>query len=315
MSRAKFCAAIEVLNQHAIGYFTRGRNRPGDFRSHLRVPQLLNNSMSLGLSFETHEIGLGASEARRHYVSRRRGRRLPRRRRHRSRPRFSCDLSAALRGRNQRVRANCASRSTSTPTSAPADSRRAASLGPHAHGPGDRSREYRRVLRRSQHVLGRRRIHAHARHGLGGAQNHCGRARAGSPSPAFELAASRRKKVTAVHKANVMKVSDALFLREVRDVAKNYPGVAYDEQLVDSMAALLVRDAARFDVVVTTNMFGDILVRRSRRTCPAALGLAGSLNAGDSHAHGAGAARLRAGYCRAGQGQSHFPDSFRRHAA
>ena len=100
---------------------------------------------------------------------------------------------------------------------------------------------------------------------------------------AFQLASSRRKKVTAVHKANVMKVSDALFLREVRAVAQNYPGVAYDEQLVDSMAALLVRDAARFDVVVTTNMFGDILSDEAAELS-GSLGLAGSLNAGESHA-------------------------------
>ncbi len=100
---------------------------------------------------------------------------------------------------------------------------------------------------------------------------------------AFQLASSRRKKVTAVHKANVMKVSDALFLREVRAVAKNYPGVSYDEQLVDSMAALLVRDAARFDVVVTTNMFGDILSDEAAELS-GSLGLAGSLNAGESHA-------------------------------
>jgi 3-isopropylmalate dehydrogenase len=100
---------------------------------------------------------------------------------------------------------------------------------------------------------------------------------------AFELASSRRKKVTAVHKANVMRVSDALFLREVRAVAKDFPGIAYDEQLVDSMAALLVRDAARFDVVVTTNMFGDILSDEAAELS-GSLGLAGSLNAGEKHA-------------------------------
>jgi 3-isopropylmalate dehydrogenase len=100
---------------------------------------------------------------------------------------------------------------------------------------------------------------------------------------AFELASSRLKKVTAVHKANVMRVSDALFLREVRAVAKDFPGIAYDEQLVDSMAALLVRDAARFDVVVTTNMFGDILSDEAAELS-GSLGLAGSLNAGEAHA-------------------------------
>jgi 3-isopropylmalate dehydrogenase len=65
-----------------------------------------------------------------------------------------------------------------------------------------------------------------------------------------------------VHKANVLKVTDGLFLRECRKVASEFPDVAYDEQLVDSMAALLVRDAQRFDCVVTTNMFGDILSTR-----------------------------------------------------
>lgn len=100
---------------------------------------------------------------------------------------------------------------------------------------------------------------------------------------AFELAATRRKKVTAVHKANVMKVSDALFLREVQAVAKDYPGIAYEEQLVDSMAALLIRDAARFDVIVTTNMFGDILSDEAAELS-GSLGLAGSLNAGEAHA-------------------------------
>ena len=99
---------------------------------------------------------------------------------------------------------------------------------------------------------------------------------------AFELAKTRRKKVTAVHKVNVMKVSDALFLREVRAVAETFPEVAYEEQLVDSMAALLVRDAARFDVVVTTNMFGDILSDEAAELS-GSLGLAGSINAGDTH--------------------------------
>jgi 3-isopropylmalate dehydrogenase len=100
---------------------------------------------------------------------------------------------------------------------------------------------------------------------------------------AFELAATRRrKKVTAVHKANVLRISDGLFLREVRAVAKDYPGVAYDEQLIDSMTAMLVRDAARYDVVVTTNMFGDILSDEASELS-GSLGLAGSINASDTH--------------------------------
>lgn len=99
---------------------------------------------------------------------------------------------------------------------------------------------------------------------------------------AFELAKTRRRKVTAVHKANVIKMSEALFLGEVRKVAAAHSDVKYEEQLVDSMAALLVRDAAQFDVVVTTNMFGDILSDEASELS-GSLGLAGSLNAGDSH--------------------------------
>lgn len=99
----------------------------------------------------------------------------------------------------------------------------------------------------------------------------------------FALAERRRRKVTAVHKANVLKVTEGLFLGEVRKVAVRFPDVAYDEQLVDSMAALLVRDAQRFDVVVTTNMYGDILSDEASELS-GSLGLAGSLNAGDTHA-------------------------------
>ncbi|MFI5023323.1 MAG: isocitrate/isopropylmalate dehydrogenase family protein [Alphaproteobacteria bacterium] len=100
---------------------------------------------------------------------------------------------------------------------------------------------------------------------------------------AFELARERRRKVTAVHKANVLRLSDGLFLREVRKVAGEFPDVALDEVIVDAMAALLVRDARRFDVIVTTNMFGDILSDEAGELS-GSLGLAGSLNAGDSHA-------------------------------
>jgi 3-isopropylmalate dehydrogenase len=85
-----------------------------------------------------------------------------------------------------------------------------------------------------------------------------------------------------VHKANVLKVTEGLFLREVRAVAAQNKDVAYDEQLVDSMAALLVRDAARFDVVVTTNMYGDILSDEAAELS-GSLGLAASINAGDAH--------------------------------
>jgi len=97
---------------------------------------------------------------------------------------------------------------------------------------------------------------------------------------AFDIALKRRKKVTAVHKANVLKVSDGLFLREVRKVAQDYPGVELEETIIDATAALLVRDPARFDVMVTTNMFGDILSDEAAELS-GSIGLAGSLNGGD----------------------------------
>ncbi len=99
---------------------------------------------------------------------------------------------------------------------------------------------------------------------------------------AFKLAGQRRCKVTAVHKANVLRVSDGLFLECVRQVAARYPGVAYEEKLIDAMAALLIRNPSAFDVIVTTNMFGDILSDEASELS-GSLGLAASLNAGADH--------------------------------
>jgi isocitrate/isopropylmalate dehydrogenase len=100
---------------------------------------------------------------------------------------------------------------------------------------------------------------------------------------AFKLAEHRRRKITVVHKANVLRVSDGLFLECVRQVAARNPQVEYEEQLVDAMAALLIRDASVFDVIVTTNMFGDILSDEAAEIS-GSLGLAASLNAGTAHA-------------------------------
>lgn len=97
---------------------------------------------------------------------------------------------------------------------------------------------------------------------------------------AFELAQTRRRRVTVVHKANVLKISDGLFLRSVEEVAKAYPEVALEEMLVDAAAAMLVRDPGRFDVVLTTNMFGDILSNEAAELS-GGLGLAPSLNVGE----------------------------------
>jgi isocitrate/isopropylmalate dehydrogenase len=100
---------------------------------------------------------------------------------------------------------------------------------------------------------------------------------------AFVLAMQRRKKVTAVHKANVLRVSDGLYLECTRAVAARFPQVEYEERIMDAMAALLVRDASAFDVIVTTNMFGDILSDLASEIS-GGLGLAASINAGSAHA-------------------------------
>ncbi len=100
---------------------------------------------------------------------------------------------------------------------------------------------------------------------------------------ACEEAMKRRKHLTIVSKANVLKLSDGLFMREARAVAAQYPDLKVDEVLVDAMASLLVRTPEVYDVIVTTNMFGDILSNQASELA-GGLGLAGSLNAGDTHA-------------------------------
>ena len=100
---------------------------------------------------------------------------------------------------------------------------------------------------------------------------------------AFELASARRKRVTIVHKANVLKVTDGLFIEACRDVAREFPGVAVDDVIVDAMMAHVVRNPQRFDVIVTTNMYGDILSDLTAELS-GSLGLAASLNAGTAHA-------------------------------
>jgi len=100
---------------------------------------------------------------------------------------------------------------------------------------------------------------------------------------AFKQAEQRRSRVTAVHKANVLRTTCGLFLECCREVASQYPGVVYEEQLVDSMAALLVRQPEVYDVVVTTNMFGDILSDLASELA-GSLGIAPSLNSSETHA-------------------------------
>ncbi|MBM3537784.1 MAG: isocitrate/isopropylmalate dehydrogenase family protein [Alphaproteobacteria bacterium] len=100
---------------------------------------------------------------------------------------------------------------------------------------------------------------------------------------AFELARGRSRHVTVVHKANVLRISDGLFLRETRKVAREFPDVKCDEVIIDAMAALLIRDPSKFDVVVTTNMYGDILSDEAAELS-GSLGLGGSINRSDTRA-------------------------------
>jgi len=68
-----------------------------------------------------------------------------------------------------------------------------------------------------------------------------------------------RQRITAVHKANIMKLSDGLFLECARKVAREYPALEYDEIIIDNCAMQLVRDPGRFDVLLMENLYGDIL--------------------------------------------------------
>jgi len=97
---------------------------------------------------------------------------------------------------------------------------------------------------------------------------------------AFEISSKRKKMVTAVHKANVFRVTDGLFLEKVREVAAEFRGVKLEEMLVDAMAARLVREPGRFDVVLSTNMYADILSDLAAELS-GSLGLAGAILAGE----------------------------------
>ncbi len=77
---------------------------------------------------------------------------------------------------------------------------------------------------------------------------------------AFEHARRhKRKKVTGIHKANIMKLSDGLFLDSVRAVAREYPEITYDEKIIDAACMHLVMNPGQFDVLVLPNLYGDIV--------------------------------------------------------
>jgi isocitrate dehydrogenase (NAD+) len=95
--------------------------------------------------------------------------------------------------------------------------------------------------------------------------------------------ANGRRKLTIVHKANILKFSQGLFLDTGRAVAKEYPDVPLEEKIIDNMAMQLVLDPSQFDVIITTNMFGDILSDLCSGLV-GGLGLAPSANIGEDAA-------------------------------
>ncbi len=102
---------------------------------------------------------------------------------------------------------------------------------------------------------------------------------------AFETARLRngKKKVTAIHKANVMRVTDGLFKSVCQETAKQYPDIKYNEMYVDSASMHLIRKPDDFDVLCTCNMFGDILSDEAAQLI-GGLGMAPGANIGDDFA-------------------------------
>jgi len=115
---------------------------------------------------------------------------------------------------------------------------------------------------------------------------------------AFETACKRanKRKVTAVHKANVMRKTCGLFAEVCRETAKKYADVSFNEQYVDAAAMRLIKEPQKYDVIVTTNLFGDILSDEAAQLV-GGLGMAPGGNIGDDFAifepvHGAAPTRV-----------------------
>ena len=101
---------------------------------------------------------------------------------------------------------------------------------------------------------------------------------------AFDYARRRhRKKVTAVHKANIMKLTDGLFLESARKVAAEYPDIEFEDQIVDALCMKLVMDPLRFDVLLLSNLYGDI-VSDLAAGLVGGLGVVPGANYGDEYA-------------------------------
>jgi isocitrate dehydrogenase (NAD+) len=101
---------------------------------------------------------------------------------------------------------------------------------------------------------------------------------------AFEYArTNNRRKVTAVHKANIMRLSDGLFLATAHEVAKEYPDIQYEDRIVDNMCMQLVQKPECYDVLVLPNLYGDIISDLSAGLI-GGLGVAPGANIGSQYA-------------------------------
>ncbi|MCJ7515262.1 MAG: isocitrate/isopropylmalate family dehydrogenase, partial [Dehalococcoidia bacterium] len=99
---------------------------------------------------------------------------------------------------------------------------------------------------------------------------------------AFEYArANNRKRITAAHKANILKFSDGIFLDAAREVAKEYPGIEFEDVVIDALCMRLVRNPGQYDVIVLPNLYGDI-VSDLCAGLVGGLGLAPGANLGDN---------------------------------
>ena len=122
---------------------------------------------------------------------------------------------------------------------------------------------------------------------------------------AFDYAVrNKRRKVTIVHKANVLKALTGVFLETAREVGRKYEKkLQIDDRIVDACAMQLVLDPSQFDVIVTTNLFGDILSDEIAGLV-GGLGMAPGANIGAEGGDLRGGARLGAGHRGQGRGQS-----------
>ncbi|MGB9841213.1 MAG: isocitrate/isopropylmalate dehydrogenase family protein [Candidatus Bathyarchaeales archaeon] len=99
---------------------------------------------------------------------------------------------------------------------------------------------------------------------------------------AFKLATKRRKHLTYVHKGNILRLTDGIFKDAVKEVALKYPDVAVDDVHIDAMTMHLVKKPETFDVIVTTNLFGDVISDEAAQVT-GSLGLAAGANIGDTY--------------------------------